>query len=536
MFKCGVYARVSTEFDSQKTSIPNQIDYFQNYIDQNEDFELYKVYVDDGVSGKFTKRRSNFKNMLKDACDKRFDILLVKSLSRFGRNNRETLNNLNELYTYNVRAIFIEDGVDTHKNREMIGLFSWLAEQESRKISERQKFAKAQLKSRKLFPYNNPPYGYKLVKHVLTIVPEEADIVKLIYDMYLQGSGVNKIVNHLNSNNIPSRRSKLWSKTGIKTILTNPHYTGSLYYNKSYKLDTMDEKTIYNPSENWQEQKNTHEAIIDSETYNNVQIEHQKRDYLYSRRNRYSTTNLFSNLIKCGRCGDSYIKKRLHKSDKMVYSCSNYESNGKKGNHLGQCTREAIPEEELIETVNKYINIIINDPEFVEDLYNHNLKLIVTNIDHLKSELKDVDAQILKLKKSSQKLLELYSDEDISKEQYKEQNDDIQNQLCIIEEKKINLELQMNKKDYLDTVYKSFHEGIEKLRDIKNWNNELLKQYIDSITIVDKTHIKIKLLIEDNVDELMFQDRSVQQYVQYQNGTLTISLDINILDNNYSIA
>lgn len=524
MLKCGIYARVSTEFDAQRTSVPNQVDYFQNYIDQNENFELYKVYVDDGVSGKYTKRRSDFKKMLKDACDKKFDVLLVKSLSRFGRNNRETLNNLNELYKNNVRAIFIEENVDTEKDRSMIGLFSWLAEQESRKISDRQKFAKAQMKSKNLFPYNNRPYGYKIVDHVLVPIPEEAERVRLIYDLYLKGYGINKIANYLDSNNIPPRRAKKWSKTALKIILTNPHYIGNLYYNKSYKVDTMDERPVYTSPDEWIEVKNTHEAIISEEVFLRVKDEYNRRYEKSKANTRYSTTNIFSNLIRCGRCDSTYIRKKLHDGSKYVYSCANYEANGKK-----ECTREAIDENDLIQIVYDNIYKISENEDLLNDLYNKSLKEISIDIDYLQNELKDMNNQILKLKNKADKLLDLYTEELITKEQFKEQNSDINNKLESLFMKQDELKNRIAQKDSLDDTFAIFKERLSELKDITNWSNDLLKDYINSITIYDKNNISIDLLIYKDIE--MFQDSTVQKYVQHQNGTIKCKLNINIRDN-----
>jgi site-specific DNA recombinase len=460
--------------------------------------------------------------MLKDACDKKFDILLVKSLSRFGRNNRETLNNLNELYKNNVRAIFIEENLDTEKDRSMVGLFSWLSEQESRKISDRQKFTKAQMKSKKLFPYNNRPYGYKLVDHILVPIPEEAERVQLIYNLYLKGYGINKIANYLDSNNIPPRRSKNWSKNALKVILTNPHYTGNLYYNKSYKVDTMDEKPIYTSPEEWIEVKNTHEAIISEDLFMRVKEENKKRYEKTQSNTRYSTTNIFSNLVRCGRCNSTYIRKKLHNGSKYVYSCANYESNGKKC-----CTREAIDENDLIQIVHDNICVISENEDLLNELYNKSLKEISIDIDYLQNELKDMNIQILKLKNKADKLLDLYTEELITKEQFKDQNTDINNKLESLFAKQEELNSRIKQKDSLDDTFKIFKERLCELKNIAIWTNDLLKDYISSITVYDKNSISIDLLIYKDIDVSMFQDSAVQKYVQHQSGTLIATLNIN---------
>ena len=132
--KCAIYARVST--DEQGTSIINQQEYFKDYIKRNN-FEIFDVYNDEAFSGTETTKRLSFQRLLEDGKNKRYDVLLAKSYSRFGRNQRETLTALAELFEYGIRIIFVEDGLDSLRDKGQFGLFAWLAEQESRKISER---------------------------------------------------------------------------------------------------------------------------------------------------------------------------------------------------------------------------------------------------------------------------------------------------------------------------------------------------------------------------------------------------------------
>ena len=205
--KCAIYTRVSTW--EQETSIINQQEYFKDYI-QRHNLEIFDIYSDEAFSGTETSKRLSFQRLLEDGKNKQYDVLLAKSYSRFGRNQRETLTALAELFEHGIRIIFVEDGLDSLRDKGQFGLFAWISEQEARKISERIKMTWQLYNKEGKIHNTNSPLGYDYDKSIKNFVvnEEEAVIVRMIFDMYTQSNGRDKIATFLNENGYTTKHGK----------------------------------------------------------------------------------------------------------------------------------------------------------------------------------------------------------------------------------------------------------------------------------------------------------------------------------------
>jgi len=274
--KCAIYTRVST-FD-QGTSIINQQEYFKDYI-VKQNLEIYEIYSDEAFSGLESSKRQSFKKLIEDAKRNKYHILLSKSYSRFGRNQRETLAALSVLFEHNIRVIFIEDGLDSKRDKGQFGLFAWLAEQESRKISERIKLTWQHYNKEGKVHSTASPFGYDYDKSIknFTINKKEKEIVILIYNLYLNGNSVNKIANILNDKNYSTKKNAKWHGKTIMLILRNEFYIGNLIQGKSHTIDITIKKTQKINRENWFIHKNNHPPIITDDVFNKVQDLYHER-------------------------------------------------------------------------------------------------------------------------------------------------------------------------------------------------------------------------------------------------------------------
>lgn len=485
MLKCAIYARVSTEFDEQATSIETQIDYFNNYIYTKDNLVLYKVYVDKQTGTDFN--REGVKELIEDSKAKRYDTLLVKSISRFGRNQSETIRITNLLHELDIQIIFVEDGIDSKKDRNLIGLFAWLAENESKKISERVKFTIKNNQRRGLFVGNKPPYGYSVKEHKLYINEAEAEVVKLVYNLYInEGFGLWKIVDYLNDNNIKPRNASKWAKTNIVLLLTNPVYTGNTYSNKTEKIDVLSKKIKRNSEEDWIITLGTHEVLVDFEMYNKVQQQRAYRKELLKNNTKYSGENLFSNIVRCGRCSGIYIRKKVH--DVYVYSCRQYERRGT----LSECkSREAIKEEHIKELLHGYIIEMLNNNEIIDNIYKEQLSIITVGSKDAIKKLNSITKDIEKFKNKQDKLLEFAMDGTITKEQFKIKNDEIESKVVDLQSTKHELEVKLSAKNELENKYITFKKELYKLKDIECWDNQLLRGLFPTIIVYDRQNIEI---------------------------------------------
>lgn len=506
--RVATYSRISTKFDSQKTSIINQEDYFGRLLEKHVDeWELYRNYIDEGITGTSLKKRKEFVQLIEDAKAKKFDILIAKSMTRFGRNRADTSNILVKiLFPLGIRVIFVEEKLDSdiREDRQKFGLFEWLAEVESTKISDRINWTIEQQREKGLFTGNRPPYGYTIDNHTLVINEDESKYVATMFDLYIKGYGLQKIVNYLNDNNIPPKNADKWSKTTIIQILSNPNYIGSLFQCRTKTKDPISKEIIKFDKSEWLVTKNTHEAIISEEVFNKVQIEKERRNNLAENNTKYSGINLFSGILRCGRCKSFYVRKKVH--DKYVYSCSEYEKLGVKSN----CSREAVDEDILVRKINNLI-VSILDGNYIDRLYSENLSKIGVSKKDTQKNIDSIESQLEKLHSKQKKLFDSYFGDNImglSDSQFKDYSNKLQAEINTLQIQKEANKAILNDTDELNRKYRMFKNELESMRDINNWSNSSLREFFPEIFVVDKNNLKIRLGLSKDSNYVLYDGTS----------------------------
>ena len=275
--KVAAYCRVSTDFDDQLNSLSVQISYFTEYINNHENYELIEVYYDEGITGTSTKKRDGFNRMISDCENGKINLILTKEVSRFARNTVDTLNYTRRLSELNIGVIFMNDGIDTRdKDGELrLTIMSSIAQEESRKISERVKWGMRRRMENGVVLGCGRIYGYKVIDGKLEIVPEEAEIVKEIFHQYLyEGKGSHTIAHNLSERGIPTLKNRVWSPQHVLKILKNEKYAGDLTQWKVYKPNVLAEKASINHGDNPDAPlitiQNHHEGIVSREMWNAV--------------------------------------------------------------------------------------------------------------------------------------------------------------------------------------------------------------------------------------------------------------------------
>lgn len=366
--KTAGYARVSTGSEEQETSYDAQVDYYTKHIQANPNYEFVGVYADDGISGTSTKNRKQFNKMINDALAGKIDLILTKSISRFARNTVDTLMNIRNLKDHGVEVYFEKENIWTFDSKcEMLLTFmSSFAQEESRSISENVAWG-----HRKRFEDGKYSVGYK---HFLgyekgendkfVINPEQAEIVKSIYKMFLGGYTVNMICRELENRGIqtPAGKDK-WRSSTVFSILTNEKYKGTALLQKSYCVNYITHKTVKNRGElPMYLIEDAHDPIIQPEDWDIVQEEIAARKRVGK---AISAQSFMSCKLICEDCGGFYGAKVWHSTDpyrKVIYRCNNKYSGEKK------CSTPHITEEELkalfLRAYNRYMtdrDRIIND-------------------------------------------------------------------------------------------------------------------------------------------------------------------------------
>lgn len=374
------YARVSTDHDDQFTSYEAQIDYYTNYIKSRDDWEFVNVYTDEGISGTGIKKRIGFQSMVEDALDGKIDLIVTKSVSRFARNTVDSLTTIRKLKDHGVECYFEKENIWTFdgKGELLITIMSSLAQEESRSISEnctwgqRKRFAdgKVTVPFNRFLGYDRGPNGE------LVLNEKEAETVKRIYRMFLQGMTYNGIAKKLAADGIKTPGGKNnWSISTVRSILSNEKYKGDALLQKSYTVDYLTKKTKVNEGEIPQYYvEGDHEAIIPPETFDMVQREMENRG---KGKKYHSGVHQFSSKIRCGECGSFYGSKVWHSNDKyrkVIWHCNHKYDHGEK------CRTPALTDDEVkaafLSAANKLLaskaEVISNGKEMLGLLFQTN--------------------------------------------------------------------------------------------------------------------------------------------------------------------
>ena len=326
--KVAAYARVSTDSDEQFTSYEAQIDYYTQYIKNRDDWEFVKVYTDEGISGTNTKRREGFNEMVADALAGKIDLIVTKSVSRFARNTVDSLVTVRKLKDHHVEVFFEKENIYTFdsKGELLITIMSSLAQEESRSISEnvtwgqRKRFADGKVS----MPYKQF-LGYDRGEGGIPVINEkEAEIVRLIYRLFLEGKTASGICKHLMNLGIPTPGGKTkWCQGTVMSILQNEKYKGDALLQKKFTVDFLTKKQKVNEDEVPQYYvEGSHPAIISAMDFDRVQAEIARRQSLGR---SYSGSSIFASKLICGDCGGFYGKKVWHSTDayrREIWRCN----------------------------------------------------------------------------------------------------------------------------------------------------------------------------------------------------------------------
>jgi len=344
--KVAAYARVSNGKDAMLHSLASQVSHYKKLIQDNKDWEFAGVYADEALTG--TKEsRIEFQQLIKDCKAGKIDIIITKSISRFARNTVTLLKTVRELKSIHVDVFFEEQNIHSISSEgEMIlTLLASVAQEESRSVSDNMKWRiKREFKNGVMWG-GRSSLGYKLVDKKLTMIPEEAEIVKLIFQLYIDGLGADYIRKILDSKGIKPMYTKTWGHSSIMKILKNRNYTGDLMLQKTYVENHLTKKQKMNNSElNKYLITDNHEAIISREIFEKAQAIRKQR----ASKNKPHTPRQdypFKGITKCGICGSSYTRKRMR--DKLVWVCSLSVRQGQE-----VCNAKLVPNNIIVEASN----------------------------------------------------------------------------------------------------------------------------------------------------------------------------------------
>lgn len=503
MKRAVAYCRVSSDHDDQLNSIQNQKQMWQEYIENHEGLEFCGLYVDEGISGTSTKNREAFKRMIFDASARKFDLILTKEVSRFARNTVDTLQYTRELKQYGVDVFFKIDNINTGDNdgELRLSLMATLAQEESRKISERVKMGHKQAMKNGIVFGADRILGYDRGDKTLTINEAEAEVVRKIFNWYLfKNESLHGIVRRLEE--IGISKGKLGGKinhSSIKRILENEKYVGDLKQRKYYTVNYLTHETKKNKgNSDYVIIKDNHPSIIDRDIWNNVQIKLNENRKKFEEYSTGYSKSIFSNKIICGNCGNKYRKRTMKNkdnSDRVTYKCNVNYSKGKKECINGSYIREDV----LIDIFIELLTRISDDKD--RKIFIKNMMLALEqslNDSNMFKRLDIIKKQLSKIEVKKDRLLDLYMDGILQKADYNRKNIELQDdEESLIREQQLieNKSHHLNSKQQrLDKFYNMVSNELDyrTLRDDSDIK-ELVDTYIEKIEIIG-SNIKFYLV------------------------------------------
>lgn len=366
------YARVSSDKDAMLHSLSAQVQYYKDYITSNNDWLFVKVYYDEGISG--TKQdRPAFQQMLQDAKDGKIDLIITKSISRFARNTVTLLEAVRKLKSYDVDVYFEEQRIHSISSdgELMLTILASYAQEEARSVSENMKWrVKRNFEEGK--PWGRAPYGYTIENSKFVIVPKEAEVVKLIFKLYLDGIGSYRIKDIMNKSEYPTRNNCLWTETTIRGMLKNYIYTGNAVFQTTYVKNYITKKKAKNNGEKpMYHVEECHDAIISIEDYNKVQKIIKERNEKIHKGITPKDTPFKGKLI-CAHCGCTFRMKKNYK--KYVWRCGTYIRLGSK-----KCLSKQIPNDALKNIAKEILGV----DELTSEIIDERIEKVIVGDDRL---------------------------------------------------------------------------------------------------------------------------------------------------------
>lgn len=336
--KVAAYTRVSSGKDAMLHSLSAQVSYYNELIQKESGWEFVGVYSDEAITG--TKEdRAGFQRLIDDCRCGKVDMIITKSISRFARNTVTLLEIARKLKEIGVDIYFEEQNIHTMSadGELMLTILASYAQEESRSTSENQKW-RVKKNFEEGLPWKVQVIGYNYVNGRFEVDPEKAKIVKRIFSEYLAGFGVTKIAKRLDADGIPPIRGKRWHTNSLQTILRNYTYTGNLILQKTFVENHITKrKKINNGELPKYHAENTHEAIIDIDTFLEVQEEIERRRKKHAPKKTRQIVYPYSGKIVCANCQNHYRRKTT--ATQFVWLCATYNTRGK-----AFCDAKQVPE------------------------------------------------------------------------------------------------------------------------------------------------------------------------------------------------
>lgn len=497
--RVAAYCRVSTNSADQLNSYARQVKTYTDKINRNKEWELVEIFADEGISGTSSDNRDEFLRMIR-MCELGYiDLILVKSVSRFGRNTREVLEYVRKLKDLGVAVQFEKEGIYTLTlgDEMLLNTFAAIAEEESVSISQNVRFSINKKMEDGTYFNGCVPFGFRLIDGVMTPHEEESEIVRQMFKKYLEGYSTPELARWLESQGVSTKngRSK-WNIRIISHMLSNEKYVGDSLYHKKFREETVPFKSHVNYGEVEQiYYPYTHQEIVDRETFDKVQELLNKRRESFARNLlEKPKTYPLSKKIRCAECGALFRRR-------IVNGCISWGC----GTHIddrNKCDSHYYREERIYDRIVCILNRLQFCSFKILDETEKLLTMAIVAQKRTSTEAMNASQSIAELNAKLLMLENLRSKGYITADVYTAQAKDIKRET----EKLKALREEICESKYNDVLseVRTLKKALEQLEEpLEDFNEELFGEVVKKIEINNRDEIVVTLLGDIKLSETL---------------------------------
>ena len=506
--RVAAYCRVSTDGDEQLGSFESQKLYYEDKIRENSELVNAGIFADEAITGTKTDKREGFLEMITRCQRGEIDMILTKSISRFARNTVDTLNYVRMLRSKNIAVFFEKENIHTlDMNGELLlTILSSLAQQEVESLSKNVKMGlDMKMKRGELIGFNGClGYDYHPEDKTITVNEEEAETVRFIFDMYLQGYGTTTIAKRLMELGVKNKKGEVsWHTHGIMGIIKNEKYKGDVLLGKTFTTDPITKRRLANMGEENQYYiSDHHEPIVSKEDWEKAEAIRNKRSQnrvvgTTGARERYTRQYAFSSMCECAYCGHKLTRRTRHSSsvyEKPVWQCMNATKNG-----ITSCPNcKAIDENILEGAFLEAFGLLAENFDDVLDVVLSAVEESANDQDSIRKK-QQLDKDISSVESKKSRMTDMLIDGTITKEVYDEKLLEFTRKLHTLNEKKLFLEDSIKNQKDVSRRMSELRETLENEEILDEFDRVVFESIIDRVLVggydEDGTPDPYKLLI-----------------------------------------
>lgn len=490
--RVAAYCRVSTDDDDQLGSFESQKLYYEEKIFANKEWVSAGIFADEAITGTKVDKRDGFQAMIQKCKDGEIDLILTKSISRFARNTLDTLQYVRMLRERNIAIFFEKENINTlDMNGELLlTIMSSLAQQEVESLSANVKMGlKMKMKRGEMIGFNGClGYDYNSDDKSLSVNEEEADIVRFIYDMYIQGYGTTTIAKRLIELGKKNKRGEVsWHTHGVMGIIKNEKYKGDILLGKTFTTDPISKRRLANMGEEDQFYiRDHHEAIVSREIWDEAEQIRLKRAVnkvveTTGNRERYTRQYAFSSMCECAFCGDKLTRRTLHSNsqyEKPVWKCMNATKHG-----ISNCPNCKSIDENILEgAFLEAFSLLAGNFDDVLDVVMNYVEETANNDEDIR-KLKQIEKDISALESRKSRMTDMLIDGTITKEAYDDKFTEVMRKLHICMEKKLLLQESIGKQKDVGKRMSDLRETLKHEDILDEFDRVVFESIIDKVYV-----------------------------------------------------